>query len=96
MVLWLRTGDGAALRLGVVASRKVGGAVKRARAKRLLREAYRRNRFRFQGSYDVVLVARADLFRAPWDDIVQELLTLAGQAGLLAGREKRRGADVRS
>jgi ribonuclease P protein component len=82
MVLWLREGDGASLRLGVVASRKVGGAVQRAQAKRLMREAYRRNRHRFSGSFDVVLVARRGILKTRWDDIVNELLELGRKAGL--------------
>lgn len=83
VVLWLREGEGAGLRLGVVAGRKVGGAVQRARAKRLLREAYRRNRYRFRGAFDVVLVARREVLKATWDGLVGELLALAGKAGLL-------------
>jgi len=83
MVLWLRSGPGAALRLGVVASRKVGGAVQRARAKRRLREAYRLNRHRFEGAWDVILVARYSLPEAPWPAVVDDLLALARRAGLL-------------
>jgi ribonuclease P protein component len=82
MVLWLREGEGAALRLGVVAGRKVGPAVQRARAKRLLREAYRLNRYRFDGLCDVVLIARRSILEAKWTDVVDELLDLAGRAGL--------------
>ena len=83
MVMWLRSGEGAALRLGVVASRKVGDAVDRARAKRRLREAYRRNRYRFHGAYDVVLIARRALLGAPWPQVESELLRLASRAGIL-------------
>lgn len=83
MNLWLREGEGAALRLGVVASRRVGGAVQRARAKRLLREVYRRNRHRFAGPWDVILSARSDILRAKWPAIERELLRLAGRAGIL-------------
>ena len=82
MVLFLRSGPDASLRLGVVASKKVGNAPERARAKRRLREAFRRNRGRFVSSDDVVLVARRSLLAAPWADVVSELLKLAAQAGL--------------
>ena len=83
MVLFLRTAPDASLRLGVVASRKVGGAVDRARAKRRLREVYRRHRpdFRAQ-SVDVVLVARRPLLEAPWPRVVAEFRKLAAQARL--------------
>ena len=85
MVLWLREGEGASLRLGVVASKKVGGAVQRARAKRLMREAYRRNRHRFFGPYDVVLVARRGILETGWDELVSELLDLARRVGVFEG-----------
>ena len=42
MVLFLRAAPDASLRLGVVASKKVGNAPERARAKRRLRDAFRR------------------------------------------------------
>lgn len=43
MVLVVRRGDAKPARLGVVASRRVGSAVLRNRAKRLLREVFRKN-----------------------------------------------------
>lgn len=83
MVLYLRAGEGAALRLGVVASRRVGRAHERNRARRLLREAYRRNRHRFQGQTDVVLIARASVPRAAYSDVEADLLTVATRAGIV-------------
>ena len=83
MVLFLRSGPDASLRLGVVASKKVGNAPERARAKRRLREAFRRQRAEFAGrTDDVVLVARRSILAAPWAAVLAELRKLATQAGL--------------
>ena len=84
MVLYPRSGPGAALRLGVVASRKVGGAVARARAKRRLRAAWRLNREHFRGAADLILVARRDLLFAPRPEVVDEMRRLGRRAGLVA------------
>ena len=46
-------------RLGLSVGRRVGGAVKRVRLKRKLREAYRLLRHEFPGAYDFVVVAYA-------------------------------------
>ena len=51
--------DGAA-RLGLVVSRKVGGAVERNRVKRVLREAFACESPRLPPGSDAVVIARAD------------------------------------
>jgi len=84
MVMWIRNGDDAALRLGVVAGRTIGGSVERHRAKRRLREAFRLNRHRLQGKCDIVLMARNQLIKAPWENVLTELISLAGRAGILS------------
>lgn len=45
-------------RLGITAGKKIGGAVQRNRAKRVVREAYRALLPRFNKSVDMVIVAR--------------------------------------
>ena len=85
MVLWLRSGEAAALRLGVVTSKKVHlRANRRNRARRRLREAYRHLRPYFSGDFDVILVGRRTILEADWKDILRELLKLASKAGLIS------------
>ncbi len=85
MVLWLRTGEGASLRLGVVTSKKVHlRANKRNFARRRLREAYRNIRPYFSGDVDVLLIGRRNILEAEWKDILRELLKLAKKASLIS------------
>jgi ribonuclease P protein component len=66
-VLVAPNGAGTA-RLGIVASRKLGDAVRRNRAKRLIRDAFRRSEaLRHQGM-DVVVIPRRELFEAAHAD----------------------------
>jgi ribonuclease P protein component len=49
-------------RLGIAATKKLGGAVERNRAKRLIREIFRRNKI--ASGFDVVVVPRRELLKA--------------------------------
>lgn len=82
MILWLRIAEDAGLRLGVVSSRRVGGAVQRNRARRRLRALYRTERPELSGRVDVVLVARATCVAAPWPELRSDFLRLTERAGL--------------
>ena len=81
MVLFLRDAPDSSARLGVVASRKVGNAVERARAKRRLREVFRLNRHLLPPGFrpDIVLVARRSILSAPWPRLVADYAALVSR-----------------
>jgi len=59
-------------RIGITVSRKVGNAVKRNRAKRMIREFYRLNKPRFLLS-DYNFIAKAGVASMVYPEIVREL-----------------------
>ncbi len=61
-------------RLGVIASRHVGNAVSRNRAKRILREAFRRQFPKLLAGTDFVAVARRSIAEAEPKDIEKAFL----------------------
>ncbi len=61
-------------RLGIVASRKLGDAVRRNRAKRLIREVFRRSLpLPARQGVDVVVIPRRELFDAPYSQFESDL-----------------------
>ncbi len=60
-------------RLGLAVSRRVGGAVERNRARRLLREGFRRLERAGSPGVDLVVVARAPLARRGQAEVDREL-----------------------
>ncbi len=75
---------GAALRVGFTASRKVGNAVLRNRARRRLKEAARFvMALHARPGYDYVLIARAETPDRPWLDLLEDLRRALGRLRLL-------------
>ena len=70
VVLFLAPGSG---EVAVVASRRVGGAVQRNRARRILREAWREVAPPAGDGNDVVIVAREAIRGAKTQDLVAEM-----------------------
>ena len=59
-------------RLGLAAGRRVGGAVQRNRARRLLRESFRKNKHEGTGTLDLVLVAKQEILSRSQGEVERE------------------------
>lgn len=70
-------------RLGVVTSKRIGNAVVRARAKRLLREAFRQHQTDLRVPAEIVLVARDSIAGKAFAAVEQDYLAALRVAGLL-------------
>ncbi|MDW8344712.1 MAG: ribonuclease P protein component [Verrucomicrobiae bacterium] len=72
-------------RVGVVSGRRLGGAVKRNRARRLLREVYRQHKSQLKENIELVMVARPALLELSWSEIERELVRQFAEAGIWRG-----------
>lgn len=69
-------------RLGITATKKIGNAVKRNRARRIITEAYRLLEGELGVGYDLVIVARTKAVYAKMQPVKDELARLLlGKAG---------------
>lgn len=66
-----RTGE---LRLGITTSKKIGNAVKRNRARRIIREAFRNVSPYLRRGYDYILVARGKTPFLKSTDVEKQLI----------------------
>jgi ribonuclease P protein component len=80
---WRKLPAGSATRLGVITSGKIGNAVVRNRARRLLRESFRLHQHDLSQAIDLVLVARASIAGKTFAGVEKDFLTALRKAGLL-------------
>lgn len=69
-------------RIGLTATKKVGGAVQRNRARRVLRAALSEHLDKNSGGYDIILVARGQTPHLKSWQVAQTLARLMKKAGL--------------
>jgi ribonuclease P protein component len=79
---WHKLSPGAGPRLGVITSKKIGGAVERSRARRLLRESFRRHQHDLAQPVEIVLVARNSIAGKKFADVEKDYLAALKRAGL--------------
>ena len=79
---WRFSDDQKTSRLGVVTSKKIGNAVVRSRARRLLREAFRLHQHDFNRAADMVLIARNSIAGKARSEVERDFLGAVKQARL--------------
>jgi ribonuclease P protein component len=80
---WQRLPADAASHLGVITGGKIGGAVVRNRARRLMRETFRLHQRELAGPVDLVLVARPSIVGKGFAEVERDFLVTLRKARLL-------------
>jgi ribonuclease P protein component len=80
---WQRLPASARSRLGVITGARIGGAVVRSRARRLLRESFRLHQRDLTSPVDLVLVARPSIVGRSFAQVERDFLTTLRKARLL-------------
>src|SRR6185295_9053523 len=68
-------------RIGITATRKMGNSVERNRARRLVREAFRKNKWLVPNGVDIVINVKRALVEAAYRDFENEFATFLKRAG---------------
>lgn len=74
MTMFTRERPEGPARLGIAATKKMGAAVERNRAKRLVREVFRHHKP--AGAVDVVVIPRREMLDAPYTRLEEEFCSL--------------------
>jgi ribonuclease P protein component len=89
IVARIRRTDLDVTRFGFAIGRRVGGAVKRNRIRRRLRETLRAMAPTLQPGWDVLIIARPPIVEADHDALVGALRRVLGRDGVLGGTDGR-------
>ncbi len=83
---WRSLPAGSGSRLGVVTAGKLGGAVLRSRARRLLRESFRVHQRDLALAVELVLVARQSIVGKRFAEVERDFVAALRKAGLMKRR----------
>ncbi len=68
-------------RLGITTTRKIGNSVERNRARRLVREAFRKNKWLVPRGVDIVINVKRPLIEAGYRDLESDFIAFLERAG---------------
>lgn len=83
LIIYVKKNGQSFNRLGITASKKIGKAVVRNRAKRRIRELYRTNLPILKSGYDFVIVARSKTATVPYDSLLSAFMSAVKNLGVL-------------
>ena len=89
LVMYVRKNRAGSCRIGITASKKIGNAVQRNRARRVIREAFRQVNLPLKGNYDVIFVARTKTVYKKSTDIYNVMVPMLIDAGVVKNEEIR-------
>jgi ribonuclease P protein component len=90
MTVLTAAAPGTVCRLGIVASKKLGGAVVRNKAKRLIREVFRNNPPPIQPAADILVIPRRELLTARYSEIEDDFKIICRRMASRSGAGQRR------
>jgi ribonuclease P protein component len=67
-------------RIGITATKKFGNSVERNRARRLVREVFRKNKWLAQGGVDIVINVKRQLLEAGYRDLESDFKSFLERA----------------
>ncbi len=78
-----------AVRYGITTSKKIGGAVQRNRARRVIRATLRELAPEVQGGWDIVFVARSKTTRVKMQQVLRDMSAHFAQLGVTGAKHEK-------
>lgn len=88
LVTYILRNNTGGTRIGITSGKKIGNAVKRNRARRLIRAAFCACEDRLCGSYDIVFVARSRTAEVKMDAVLKQMRRQLANLGAIKKDEK--------
>jgi ribonuclease P protein component len=82
LIVYISTNSLSRNRFGIVASKKVGNAVKRNKSRRRLRAIAKESREKLKPGHNIIIIARQSIVKADYKRVEKDFYTVMKKAGL--------------